>query len=102
MPKILASHWHSRILGFRPWPGNLQNLAPEGRILAPRTLGNFFFFVRRADDFSPGLEGRVGDQFWHPKGVQVKALQISNLYDSQFPLQWTAKNFESQKTRCQL
>ena len=25
------------------------------------------------DDFSPGLEGRVGDQFWHPQGVQVKA-----------------------------
>jgi hypothetical protein len=24
-------------------------------------------------DFSPGLEGRVGDQFGRPQGVQVKA-----------------------------
>ena len=24
------------------------------------------FSFRRVDDFRPGLEGRVGDQFWHP------------------------------------
>ncbi len=31
------------------------------------------FSFRRVDDYSPGLEGRVGSQFGHPQGVQVKA-----------------------------
>ena len=30
-------------------------------------------FIRMVVDFSPGLEGRVGDQFGRPQGVQVKA-----------------------------
>ncbi len=41
----LAVHWHYQILRFtpRPWPGNLQNPAPEVRILAPRTRENLGF-----------------------------------------------------------
>ncbi len=55
----------SRILTFGPGPENLRNQAPEGRILAPRTPGTPSFSLRGVGDFRPGLEGLVGDQFWH-------------------------------------
>ena len=35
--------------------------------------GKILVFFGGVDDFSPGLEGRVGDQFGHPQGVQVKS-----------------------------
>ncbi len=47
-------------------PETLRNLAPEGRIPALRTRENLRFSCGGVDDFSPGLEGRVGDQFWQP------------------------------------
>ncbi len=67
LPLLLAVHWHFRILGFYlgPWPGNPQNPAPEGRNTALRARGNLSFYIGGVADFSPGLEGRVGDQFWH-------------------------------------
>ncbi len=46
---------------------------PGGPDSSPADPGKPSFYLRGVDDFSPGLEGRVGDQFWHPQGVQVKA-----------------------------
>ncbi len=36
-------------------------------------METFVFLYRGVDDFRLGLEGRAGDQFWLPQGVQVKA-----------------------------
>ena len=57
----LAVHWQSQILRFtpRPWPGNLQNPAPEGRILAPRTR-NIFGFHWRGRRLQPRVGGPGG------------------------------------------
>ncbi len=60
---------------------NLQNPAPEGRILAPGTEKVLVFFGV-VDDFSPGLEGRVGDQFGHPQGAQVKSFKFTFSFPS--------------------
>ncbi len=55
-------------------------LGPETFKIRPRRAGfqpsdpwKHSFSLREVDDSSPGLEGRAGDQFWHPQGVQVKA-----------------------------
>ncbi len=69
----------SRIFAFGLGPETLQNPAPEGRIPSPRTRGNLRFSFGVVDDFSLGLEGRVGDQFWHPEGVQLKAPNYGTL-----------------------
>ena len=66
---------HSRILGF--YPSALARTPPKpgpgGPDSSPPDQWKPSFPVGGIDDCSPGLEGRVGDQFWHPEGVQVKA-----------------------------
>ena len=55
---------------------------------SPPDPGKPTFYFGGVDDFSPGLAGRVGDQFWHPEGVQVKA---PNYRFSFPPHQWTGE-----------
>ncbi len=85
----LAVHWHSRILGFYPSASARKpsKSGPGGPDSSPLGPGKPSFYFGGVDDFSPGLEGRVGDQFWHPQGVQVKAPNSRILIS---PLQWTA------------
>ncbi len=56
------------------------DLGPETLEIRPRRAGfqpsgpvEPSFSLGGVDDFSPGLEGRAGDQLWNPQGVQVKA-----------------------------
>ena len=86
----LAVHWHSRILGFysSAFARKPSKSGPGGPDSSPPGPGKPSFSFRGVDDFSPGLEGRVGDQFWHPQGVQVKAPNSRILIS---PLQWTAE-----------
>jgi hypothetical protein len=67
----------SRILVFGRL-GNLQNPAPEGRIPALRAKGNLRFFFGGADDFSPGLEGRVGGPVLAPSGCPCESSKFAN------------------------
>jgi hypothetical protein len=64
----LAAHWHSRILGFYPSASARKpsKFGPGGPESSPPDPGTPSFSLRVVDEFSPGLEGRVGDQFWHP------------------------------------
>ncbi len=72
---LLAVHWHSWILRFYPSASARKpsKSGPGGPDSSPPDPWKPSFSLRGVDDFSPGLEGRVGDQLWHPWGVQVKA-----------------------------
>ncbi len=62
-----------------------MHVVPRGRVswagfgpvsvvlVLPADPGNPSFFIGGVDDFSPRLGRPVGDQFWHPQGVQLKA-----------------------------
>ena len=77
-----AVHWHSRILGFtpRPWPGNPQNPAPEGRIPALGTGQNLCFSLEGSTISAPGWQAGWGTSL-APCGCPV---QRSKFSDSQF------------------
>ena len=79
---VSAVHWHSRILGFtpRPWPGNPQNPAPEGRIPALGTGQNLCFSLEGSTISAPGWQAGWGTSL-APCGCPV---QRSKFSDSQF------------------
>ncbi len=68
---------------------------PGGPDSGPPEPGEICVFLGEVDDFSPGLECRVGDQFGHPEGVQVKT---SNLSFSSHPIHWTGEFVIAMKT----
>ncbi len=63
----VAAHWHSRVLGFYPSAlARKPSKSPGRPDSSPLDPGKPSFFFGEVNDISPGLEGRVGDQVWHP------------------------------------